>query len=114
MRLRDNSPSSATNTFYDIIINRGIRNASRLIIRRQEGERWLLVHCLSVEYLLVSIPGDGCYFSGQLLSPGLGSDLLYLASPGSNILLLDCNLDTELGVTDQKQTSDGNFIQHTK
>ena len=73
----------------------------------------LLVHYLPVEYLLVSIPEDGCHFSGQLLSPGLGSDLLYLASPGSHILLLDCNLDTGLGVTDQKQTSDGSFIQHT-
>ena len=66
----------------------------------------------SAEYLLVCIPEDGCYFSGRLLSPELGSDLLYLASLGSNILLLDCNLDTGLGVTDQKQTSDGNFIQH--
>ena len=75
---------------------------------RQEGAK----KDHSVKYLLVSIPEDGCYFSDRLLSPELGSDLLYLASPGSNVLLLDCNLDTGLGVTDQKQTSDGNFIQH--
>ena len=61
---------------------------------------------IPIEYLLTCILQNGCYFSGQLLSPGLEADLLYLESPGSNILLLDCNLDTELGVTDQKQTSD--------
>ena len=75
---------------------------------RQEGEK----KDHSVKYLLVCILEDGCYFSGRLLSPELGSDLLYLASLGSNVLLLDCNLDTGLGVTDQKQTSDGNFIQN--
>ena len=93
-------PRSATNTFYDIIINRGIRDTSLLIIMAGESS------IIPIEYLLTCILQNGCYFSGQLLSPGLGADLLYLESPGSNILLLDCNLDTELGVTDQKQTSD--------